>query len=101
VSSKSRMAESSSSDLLHTLYECGYLMRTARSRRFYPTARLFALAQALAQKAQEGDHRSRSGLASWAQLAPVTEPSCSCRTLAPSTARMVSGLWVAMTTVVP
>ncbi len=38
------VAESSSSDLLHTLYEMGYLMRTARSRRFYPTARLQSLA---------------------------------------------------------
>lgn len=42
------MAESSCSDLLHTLYEAGYLMRTARSRRFYPTARLMALASAIA-----------------------------------------------------
>lgn len=42
------MAESSSSDLLHTLYEIGYLMRTARSRRFYPTARLQSLATAIA-----------------------------------------------------
>lgn len=38
------MAESSCSDLLHTLHEGGYLMRTARSRRFYPTARLMSLA---------------------------------------------------------
>src|SRR5688572_9985895 len=34
------VAESSSSDLLHTLHEVGYLLRTARTRRFYPTARL-------------------------------------------------------------
>ena len=38
------VAESSSSDLLHTLHEIGYLMRTARTRRFYPTARLLAIA---------------------------------------------------------
>jgi IclR family acetate operon transcriptional repressor len=38
------VAESSSSDLLHTLHEIGYLMRTARSRRFYPTSRLQSLA---------------------------------------------------------
>lgn len=38
------VAESSSSDLLHTLHETGYLMRTVRTRRFYPTARLQALA---------------------------------------------------------
>jgi DNA-binding IclR family transcriptional regulator len=42
------VAESSSSDLLHTLYEIGYLMRTARSRRFYPTARLQSLATSIA-----------------------------------------------------
>jgi DNA-binding IclR family transcriptional regulator len=41
------MAESSSIDLLHTLLEAGYLMRTARSRRYYPTARLAALVQAI------------------------------------------------------
>jgi DNA-binding IclR family transcriptional regulator len=39
------VAESSSSDLLHTLHEVGYLMRTARTRRFYPTARLLSIAQ--------------------------------------------------------
>src|SRR6218665_2389397 len=42
------VAESSSSDLLHTLHEAGYLMRTARSRRFYPTSRLHALATSIA-----------------------------------------------------
>ena len=42
------MAESSCSDLLHTLYESGYLMRTARSRRFYPTTRLMSLASGIA-----------------------------------------------------
>ncbi|MBI5255161.1 MAG: helix-turn-helix domain-containing protein [Burkholderiales bacterium] len=42
------VAESSSSDLLHTLHEIGYLMRTARSRRFYPTGRLMALATEIA-----------------------------------------------------
>ncbi len=42
------VAESSSSDLLHTLHEGGWLMRTARSRRFYPTARLLALARGIA-----------------------------------------------------
>lgn len=40
--------ESSSLDLLHTLQQGGYLIRTARSRRFYPTARLFSLASSIA-----------------------------------------------------
>lgn len=39
------LPESSCSDLLHTLHELGYLMRTVRSRRFYPTARLLTIAQ--------------------------------------------------------
>lgn len=39
------LPESSCSDLLHTLHELGYLMRTARSRRYYPTARLLSVAK--------------------------------------------------------
>ena len=39
------LPESSCSDLLHTLLELGYLVRTARSRRFYPTARLLTVAR--------------------------------------------------------
>lgn len=39
------LPESSCLDLLHTLHEQGYLIRTARSRRFYPTARLLAVAK--------------------------------------------------------
>lgn len=39
------LPESSCSDLLHTLHEMGYLLRTARTRRFYPTARLLTIAQ--------------------------------------------------------
>jgi IclR family acetate operon transcriptional repressor len=38
------LPESSCSDLLHTLHQIGYLMRTARTRRFYPTSRLLAAA---------------------------------------------------------
>ncbi|MFA7503494.1 MAG: IclR family transcriptional regulator [Burkholderiaceae bacterium] len=43
------IADSSSSDLLHTLHELGYVMRTARSRRFYPTQRLISVARAIAE----------------------------------------------------
>lgn len=42
--------ETSSLDLLHTLLQLGYLVRTPRSRRFYPTPRLLAVAAALAGK---------------------------------------------------
>ena len=39
------LPESSCSDLLHTLHGLGYVRRTARSRRFYPTARLLTIAK--------------------------------------------------------
>ncbi|WP_395709603.1 IclR family transcriptional regulator [Reyranella sp.] len=43
------VADSSCSDLLHTLHSLGYLMRTARTRRFYPTGRLHDLAVQIAE----------------------------------------------------
>ena len=39
------LADSSCSDLLHTLHTLGYLMCTSRSRRFYPTGRLLETAR--------------------------------------------------------
>ena len=42
------LPESSCSDLLHTLHEEGYLMRTARTRRFSPTGRLHQIALEIA-----------------------------------------------------
>jgi IclR family KDG regulon transcriptional repressor len=39
------LAESSCSDLLHTLHSMGYLMRTTRTRRFYPSGRLLETAR--------------------------------------------------------
>lgn len=44
-----QIADSSCSDLLHTLQELGYLVRTARTRRFYPTERLLTASRAIAQ----------------------------------------------------
>ncbi|MBP0445340.1 IclR family transcriptional regulator [Roseomonas sp. SSH11] len=44
------LPESSTSDLLHTLHEAGYLLRTVRSRRFYPTRRLLELARQSAER---------------------------------------------------
>jgi IclR family acetate operon transcriptional repressor len=41
--------ESSASDLLFTLHQLGYLMRTARTRRFYPTARLATIAGSITE----------------------------------------------------
>lgn len=43
------VADSSCSDLLHTLHSLGYLMRTARTRRFYPTGRLQQVAQQIGE----------------------------------------------------
>jgi DNA-binding IclR family transcriptional regulator len=43
------LPESSTSDLLNTLHEIGYLSRTAATRRFYPTGRLQAMATAIAE----------------------------------------------------
>ncbi len=43
------IADSSSSDLLYTLHELGFVMRTARTRRFYPTERLLSAARAIAE----------------------------------------------------
>lgn len=41
--------ETSSLDLLHTLQQLGYLLRTPRSRRFYPTPKLLSLARSIAE----------------------------------------------------
>lgn len=43
------LPESSCSDLMYTLQEQGYLMRTARTRRFYPTGRLKQIALEIEQ----------------------------------------------------
>ncbi len=43
------LADSSCSDLLHTLHTLGYLTRTPRTRRFYPSARLFEVARQITE----------------------------------------------------
>jgi DNA-binding IclR family transcriptional regulator len=43
------LPESSCSDLVHTLANGGFLMRTAKSRRIYPTSRLLGLASDIAK----------------------------------------------------
>lgn len=43
------LPESSCLDLLHTLHGQGYLIRTARTRRFYPTGRLHQISLEIAQ----------------------------------------------------
>ncbi|SEB24736.1 IclR family transcriptional regulator [Variovorax sp. YR216] len=43
------LTASSSLDLLHTLHAVGYLMRTPRTLRYYPTARLWETAQQISE----------------------------------------------------
>lgn len=38
------LADSSCSDLLHTMMKAGYVVRTAKTRRFYPTSKLYSIA---------------------------------------------------------
>ena len=42
------LADSSCSDLLYTLRQAGYLLRTPKSRYFHPTGRLLDVAQGIA-----------------------------------------------------
>ena len=48
------LPESSTSDLLSTLFEQGYVSRTVASRRFYPTSRLLVIARSIAENDQLG-----------------------------------------------
>lgn len=41
--------DSSCADLLNTLYQAGYVTRTVRSKRFYPTSRILANARLIAE----------------------------------------------------
>lgn len=67
------LPESSCLDLLHTLREQGYLMRTARTRRFYPTGRLHQIALEIGQN----DPLLRAGTEAADLLAETTgETSC-------------------------
>jgi DNA-binding IclR family transcriptional regulator len=43
------LPESSSSDLLNTLHDLGYVSRTPATRRFYPTGRLLSVAQEIGE----------------------------------------------------
>ncbi|MGY4099421.1 IclR family transcriptional regulator [Nocardia sp. R16R-3T] len=48
------LPESSTSDLLNTLLELGYVTRTVATRRFYPTGRLFTVARSIVENDQIG-----------------------------------------------
>lgn len=65
------VADSSCSDLLYTLHSLGYLMRTPRTRRFYPTARLYETARQIT----ENDPLATIGQEAVDQLAEKTNES--------------------------
>jgi IclR family transcriptional regulator, acetate operon repressor len=71
------LPETSCVDLLHTLQEAGYLMRTARSRRFYPTPKLSALANAIASN----DPVATAGREAVEMLGDLTGESALCGVL--------------------
>lgn len=48
------LPESSTSDLLNTLFELGYVTRTVATRRYYPTGRLHTTASAIVEHDQVG-----------------------------------------------
>ena len=65
------VADSSCSDLLHTLHKLGYLIRTTRTRRFYPSGRLLETARQIA----ENDPLTRFAQEAVTQLADMTNES--------------------------
>ncbi|MGI5159257.1 IclR family transcriptional regulator [Microbispora sp. CA-102843] len=70
--------ESSSSDLLNTLHELGYVSRTVTTRRFYPTGRLLAVAKSIA----ENDALSAFGTEASGLLAQRSGETACCAVLA-------------------
>ncbi|MCY1284847.1 Pectin degradation repressor protein KdgR [compost metagenome] len=80
------VADSSCSDLLHTLQSLGYLMRTARTRRFYPTGRLFETARQIA----ENDPMSRIAREAVHRLADATNESAFFGLLEPQAVRVAA-----------
>ncbi|MDQ0138524.1 IclR family transcriptional regulator [Cupriavidus necator] len=80
------LADSSCSDLLHTLHSLGYLMRTSRTRRFYPTGRLLETARLIA----ETDPLTRMAQEAVARLADATNESAFFGLLEPLAVRVAA-----------
>ncbi|MGW0591078.1 IclR family transcriptional regulator [Streptosporangium sp. NPDC002607] len=78
--------ESSSSDLLNTLHELGYVSRTATTRRFYPTGRLLAVATVIA----ENDPLSAFGVEASGLLAQRSGETACCAVLAGNRIKVVA-----------
>jgi DNA-binding IclR family transcriptional regulator len=67
------LPESSCSDLLNTLFELGYVMRTVESKRYYPTTRLMQAASAIS----ESDSLSGFGAEATRLLSRKVNETCS------------------------
>ncbi len=80
------VADSSCSDLLHTLHSLGYLMRTSRTRRFYPTGRLLETARRIA----ESDPLTRVAQEAVEQLAERTNESAFFGVLEPTAVKVAA-----------
>src|SRR5690606_9052408 len=76
--------DSSCADLMHTLYQAGYVTRTARSKRFYPTGRLLANARLIA----ENDPLMRLGSEAIELLTEKTGETSLCGRLEPGFVRV-------------
>jgi len=76
--------DSSCADLLHTLHQAGYVTRTARSKRFYPTARLLDNARLIA----ENDPLLRLGSEAIELLTEKTGETALCGRLEPGFVRI-------------
>jgi DNA-binding IclR family transcriptional regulator len=72
------LPESSTSDLLNTLFDLGYVFRTPTTRRFYPTARLLSVAQEIS----ENDSLAAFGMEATSLLAQKSGETASCAVIA-------------------
>ncbi|HBD37681.1 MULTISPECIES: IclR family transcriptional regulator [unclassified Cupriavidus] len=80
------VADSSCSDLLHTLHKLGYLIRTTRTRRFYPSGRLLETGRQIA----ENDPLTRLAQEAVTQLADMTNESAFFGVLEPLAVRVAA-----------
>jgi DNA-binding IclR family transcriptional regulator len=80
------LPESSTSDLLNTLHELGFVSRMASSRRFYPTNRLMKLATAIA----ENDPVTSFGREATSMLARESGETAVCAVMEGDRIRIVS-----------
>ncbi|AZW29670.1 transcriptional regulator, IclR family, C-terminal domain protein [Bordetella bronchiseptica GA96-01] len=82
------LPDSSCSDLLNTMHALGYLMRMPRTRRFYPTARLYEIARQIA----ENDPVAKSAKEAVQQLVEKTNESAFVGVLDRSAVKVVAVL---------